>query len=72
MVSVYAPHIGFGEDIERLFWEDLDEVIQSIPQMEKLLIGSDFNGHIGSSGDCYETVHGGFGYGKRNCGGVSI
>jgi len=31
VVSVYAPQIGLNEDIKRLFWEDLDAVIQSIP-----------------------------------------
>ena len=61
-----------GEEIKRLFWEDLDEVVQGIPQNEGLLIGGDFNGHIGSRGEGYETVHGGLGYGMRNSAGVSI
>jgi len=47
-------------------------VVQSIPQSEGLLIGSDFNGHVGSRGEGYETVHGGLGYRERNSGGVSI
>ena len=72
VVSVYAPQIRLDEEIKRLFWEDLDEVIQSIPQTEKLFIGGDFNGHIGRRGDGYETIHGGFGYGERNSGRVSI
>jgi len=56
VVSVYAPPIGLGEDIKRLFWEELDEAIQSIPETEKLLVEGDFNGHIWSSGKGYETV----------------
>ena len=48
VVSVYAPQIGLSEEIKRLFWEELDEVVQSIPQNEDLLIGGDFNGHISS------------------------
>jgi len=52
------------EDIKRLFWEELDEVLQSIPQMEKLFIGGDFNGHIRRR-DGYETIHGGFGYSRE-------
>jgi len=32
----------------------------------------DFNGHIGRRGDGYETVHGGFGFSKRNSGEMSI
>ena len=72
VVSIHAPQIGLDEETKRLFWEDLDEVIQNIPQTEKLFIGGDFNGHIGRRGDGYEAVHGGFDYGKRNNGGVSF
>jgi len=72
IVSVYAPQVGLSEEIKRLFWEDLDEVVQSIPQNEGLLIGGDFNGHIGSRAEGYETVQGGLGYGVRNSGGVSV
>jgi len=35
------------DDIKRLFWEELDMVIQEIPWSEKLFIGGDFNGYIG-------------------------
>jgi len=72
VVSVYAPEIGLDADIKRVFWEDLDEVIQSIPQTETLLIEGDFNRHIGRRGNGYEMIHGGFGYGEGNSGGVSI
>ena len=72
VVSVYAPQVGLGEESKRLFWEDLDEVVQSIPHNEGLIIGGDFNGHIGSRGEGSETVHGGFGYGVRNSAVVSI
>jgi len=72
VVNIYASQIGLDENIKRFFWKDLDKVIQSIPQTEKLLIGGDFNGHIGRRGDGYETIHGGFGYRERNSGGVSI
>ena len=69
VVSVYAPQGGLSEEIKRLFWEDLDEVVQGISHNEGLLIGGDFNGHIGSRGEGYETVHGGLGYSVRNSGG---
>ena len=72
VVSIYALQIGLDEEVKRLFSDNLDEVIQSIPQTEKLLIRGDFNGHTGRRGDGYETIHGGFGYGKRNNGGASI
>jgi len=47
-------------------------VVQSIPQNEDFIIGGDFNGHIGSIAEGYETVHGGLGFGERNSGGISI
>ena len=72
VVSVYVPQMGLDQNIKRLFWEDLDEVIQSTLQTEKLLIGGDFNGHIGRRGDGYETIHGGFGCSEKNSGQVSI
>jgi len=30
VVSVYAPQVGLGEEIKKLFWEDLDEVVRGI------------------------------------------
>jgi len=72
VVIVYAPQTGLPDDIKKLFWEDLDLVIQDIPQSEKLFIGGDFNGHIGAKSGGYDTVHGGFGFGERNSGGVSV
>jgi len=47
-------------------------VVQSIPQNEDLFIGGDFNGHIGSTREGHEAVHGGLGYGVRNSGEVSL
>jgi len=72
VVSIYTPQIGLAEEIKKQFWEDLDLVIQDVPRSEKLVIGGDFNGHIGAGVGGYDTTHGGFGYGVSNNGGVSI
>jgi len=72
VVSVYAPQVGLDEETKRLFWEDLDEVVQSISPTEGLFIGGNFNRHIRSRREGYETIHGDFGYSVRNSGGVSI
>ncbi|XP_059292484.1 uncharacterized protein LOC132045935 [Lycium ferocissimum] len=72
IISAYAPQVGLDEEVKRRFWEDLDEVVVSIPPTEKLFIGGDFNGHIGSVSRGYDEVHGGFGFGDRNGGGVSL
>nr|XP_016511796.1 PREDICTED: craniofacial development protein 2-like [Nicotiana tabacum] len=72
VVSAYAPQAGLDEDIKRQFWEGLDEIVRSIPPSERLFIGGDFNGHIGLSAGGYTEVHGGFGFGERNGGGIAL
>ncbi|XP_060179585.1 uncharacterized protein LOC132609551 [Lycium barbarum] len=67
-----APQAGQDEEIKRRFWEDLDEVVRGFPHSEKLFLGGDFNGHIGSSARGYDDVHGGFGFGDRNEGGTAL
>ena len=37
VICVYEPQIGLANDIKREFWEELEEVIQSIPQSERFL-----------------------------------
>ncbi|XP_070013701.1 uncharacterized protein [Nicotiana sylvestris] len=72
VVSVYAPHASLDEEIKRRFWEGSDEIMRSIPPAERLFIGGDFNGHIGSSAGSYTEAHGGFGFGEQNGGGTSL
>nr|XP_016433071.1 PREDICTED: craniofacial development protein 2-like [Nicotiana tabacum] len=72
VVSAYAPHAGLDEEVKRRFWKGLDEIVRQVLPYEKLLIGEDFNGHIGASTGGYGEVHGGFGFGERNGGGTSL
>ena len=72
VISVYAPQIGLDESSERQFWEDLDEIVQGIPSREKLFIGGDLNGHVGTSRYEFYNIHGGFDFGERNESGNSI
>ncbi|XP_070004454.1 uncharacterized protein [Nicotiana sylvestris] len=72
VVSAYAPQVGLDEEVKRLFREVLDEIVRSIPLSERLFIGGNFNGHIGSTFDGYRNVHGDFGFGVRNGGGTSL
>jgi len=39
--------------------------VQDIPIREKLFIGSDLNGHVGTSHYEFDSVHIGFGLGKE-------
>ena len=45
----------------REFWEDLDGLIRAVPSSEKLFIGGDLNGHVGTTSAGFEAVHGDFG-----------
>ncbi|XP_070043248.1 uncharacterized protein [Nicotiana tomentosiformis] len=59
-------------EVKRHFWEGLDEVVHGIPPIEKLFIGGNFIGHIVSSVGGYGKMHGGFGFGNRNGGGILL
>ncbi|XP_070002611.1 uncharacterized protein [Nicotiana sylvestris] len=72
IVSTYAPYAGLDEEVKRCFWKGLDEIVRQVPPVEKLFIGGDFNGHIGSTAGGYDDVHGGFDFGERNGGGTSL
>ncbi|XP_070024926.1 uncharacterized protein [Nicotiana sylvestris] len=54
------------------FCLDVITVVRGISPTEKLFIGGDFNGPIGSCAGGYGEVHGGFGFGDRNGGGTSL
>ncbi|KAG8050552.1 hypothetical protein GUJ93_ZPchr0009g949 [Zizania palustris] len=41
--------VGLSESEKRKFWEDLDSMVRAVPTNEKLFIGGDLNGHVGST-----------------------
>ncbi|KAK3556280.1 hypothetical protein QTP70_007059 [Hemibagrus guttatus] len=45
VVSGYAPQVGCELEEKERFWSELDEVMESIPTGERVVIGADFNGH---------------------------
>ncbi|RCV24208.1 hypothetical protein SETIT_5G066500v2, partial [Setaria italica] len=61
-----CPQVGHDESAKRLFWKDLNSLVRAIPSSEKLFIGGDLNGHVGTTSAGFEAVHGGFGYSSRN------
>jgi hypothetical protein len=72
VISAYAPQIGLNESIKIQFWEQSDALVSSVPISEKLFIGGDLNGHVGSTRVGFDGVHEGFGYGSRNQEGEDI
>ncbi|KAK3553469.1 hypothetical protein QTP70_003513 [Hemibagrus guttatus] len=59
------------EEKER-FWSELDEVMESIPTGERVVIGADFNGHVGERNTGDEQVMGKFGVKERNLEGQMV
>jgi hypothetical protein len=58
VISAYAPQVGLSDDVKRRFWEDLEDMIRGVSSSEKLFIGGDLNGHIGTVRGGFERVHG--------------
>ncbi|KAK3549323.1 hypothetical protein QTP70_034546 [Hemibagrus guttatus] len=59
------------EEKER-FWSELDEVMGIIPTGERMVIGADFNGHVGEGNTGDEEVMGTFGVKERNLEGQMV
>ena len=63
VISVYAPQVGCSDDEKLTFWEELDDVLQSISDKEGFVVIGDFNGHVGMERADLERWHGGHSYG---------
>ncbi|KAK3551758.1 hypothetical protein QTP70_025125 [Hemibagrus guttatus] len=72
VVSGYAPQVGCELEEKERFWSELDEVMESIPTGERVVIGADFNGHVGEGNTGDEEVIGKFGIKERNLEGQMV
>ncbi|KAG2465128.1 VPS50 protein, partial [Polypterus senegalus] len=45
VVNAYAQQVGCAMDEKEDFWSELDNVIDSVPKGQRVVIGADFNGH---------------------------
>ncbi|XP_042889113.1 uncharacterized protein LOC122264329 [Penaeus japonicus] len=64
--------VGGDREEKEEFWEKLDEAVELIPKEERLIVGADFNGHVGEGNSGDERVIGKNGYGARNNEGQTI
>ncbi|KAK3559897.1 hypothetical protein QTP86_026171 [Hemibagrus guttatus] len=72
VVSGYAPQVGCELEEKERFWSELDEVMESIPTGERVVLGADFNGHVGEGNRGDEEVMGKFGVKERNLEGQMV
>ncbi|KAK3528569.1 hypothetical protein QTP70_003743 [Hemibagrus guttatus] len=72
VVSGYAPQVGCELEEKERFWSELDEVMESIPTGERVVIGADFNGHVGEGNTGDEEVMGKFEVKERNLEGQMV
>ncbi|KAK3544154.1 hypothetical protein QTP86_003405, partial [Hemibagrus guttatus] len=72
VVSGYAPQVGCELEEKERFWSELDELMESIPTGERVVIGADFNGHVGEGNTGDEEVMGKFGVKERNLEGQMV
>ncbi|KAK3570693.1 hypothetical protein QTP86_025020 [Hemibagrus guttatus] len=66
------PQVGCELEEKERFWSELDEVMESIPTGERVVIGADFNGHVGEGNTDDEEVMGKFGVKERNLEGQMV
>ncbi|KAJ8375265.1 hypothetical protein SKAU_G00058450 [Synaphobranchus kaupii] len=72
VISAYAPQVGCEIEEKEEFWSVLDEVVESVPARERVVIGADFNGHVGEGNKGDEEVMGRYGVKNRNVEGQMV
>ena len=72
VLLVYAPQTGLNIAETELFYDSLQNLVQTIDDLEMLLICVDVNDYIGKAALGYEGIHGGHGFGKHNIDGERI
>ena len=66
IVSAYASQVNNSMEEKNDFWEDLDGLIKSISKEERIILGANFNEHVGEGNIGDEEIMGRYGAGTRN------
>ncbi|KAK3545109.1 hypothetical protein QTP70_000788 [Hemibagrus guttatus] len=70
--QIRVEQVGCELEEKERFWSELDEVMESIPTGERVVIGADFNDHVGEGNRGDEEVMGKFGVKERNLEGQMV
>ncbi|KAK3563571.1 hypothetical protein QTP86_030979 [Hemibagrus guttatus] len=71
-MKLHTTAVGCELEEKERFWSELDEVMESIPTGERVVIGADLNGHVGEGNRGDEEVMGKFGVKERNLEGQMV
>ncbi|XP_072384416.1 uncharacterized protein [Diabrotica undecimpunctata] len=65
---VKDTNCGLGENERKAFYDQLEveDILNDIPSEEKVIIGGDFNAHVGQSKTGYAVILGGLSFRIRN------
>ena len=66
IASAYAPQVNNSMEEKNDFWEDLNGLIESISEEERIVLGTDLNGHVGEGNIGDEEIMERYGAGTRN------
>ncbi|KAF7701131.1 hypothetical protein C0J45_10358 [Silurus meridionalis] len=72
VISAYAPQVGCEMKDKEKFWSELDKVVEGVPRNERLVIGVDFNSHVGEGNRGDEEVMSRYGFKERNVEGQMV
>ena len=72
LISVYAPTMTNPDDVKEKFYEELEALISTVSQSDKLILLGDFNARVGKDHHSWEEVLGHHGIGKCNSNGLRL
>ena len=72
LVSVYAPTMTNPVEAKDIFYQQLDDIIRSVPSGDKLIIMGDLNARVGADHTAWTDIIGTHGIGKENSNGTLL
>ncbi|XP_065675628.1 uncharacterized protein LOC136091844 [Hydra vulgaris] len=72
VISAYAPQVGCDMEEKEEFWRELDEVVLQVPIEDRMILGADFNRHVGEGNSGNEEVMGRYRVKERNTEGQMV
>ena len=72
LISAYAPTMTKPDDVKDKFYEELEALISTVLQSDKLILLGDFETRVGKDHHAWEGVLGHHGIGKCNSNGLRL